>query len=92
MNVGRCRHCETRSKQLVTASRTGGGNYRRASREYRPSICLPCVKSLLERAPAHAMATVDCWSVRSLKSALTRAEQEIAREAAIAAEAQRGNP
>lgn len=77
MNEGVCRQCEERSKQLVTASRTGGGNYRRAPREYRSSICLPCARGLLERAPTYAMATVDRWSVRSLKGAVARAEQEI---------------
>lgn len=78
MNVGRCRHCEARSKQLVTASRTGGGTYRRPSREYRSSICLPCAKRLLERAPTYAMATVEHWSVRSLRHAVERAEQQLA--------------
>lgn len=78
MNTGVCRQCEERSKQLVTASRTGGGSYRRAPREYRSSICLPCARALLERAPTYAMATVDRWSVRSLKGAVARAEQEIA--------------
>lgn len=58
MNAGVCRQCEQRSKQLVTASRTGGGSYR--------------------RAPTHAMATVDRWSVRSLRNAVERAEQQLA--------------
>jgi hypothetical protein len=78
MNVGICRHCETRSKQLVTASRTGGGTYRRPPREYRSSICLPCAKRLLENAPTYAMATVEHWSVRSLRHAVDRAEQQLA--------------
>ena len=80
MNAGVCRQCEERSKQLVTASRTGGGTYRRAPREYRSSICLPCARRLLETAPTYAMATVDCWSVRSLRRAVELAEQELARE------------
>ena len=78
VNVGVCRQCEERSKQLVTASRTGGGTYRRATREYRSSICLPCAKRLLERAPTYAMATVEHWSVRSLRRAVELAEQAIA--------------
>jgi hypothetical protein len=85
MNAGVCRHCESRSKQLVTVSRTGGGTYRRPSREYRSSICLPCAKRLLERAPTYAMATVECWSVRGLRNAVARAEQEIAAADAAAA-------
>lgn len=75
VNVGVCRQCEARSKQLVTASRTGGGTYRRPPREYRSSICLPCAKRLLEKAPPHAMATVEHWSVRSLQRAVERAER-----------------
>ncbi len=90
MNTGRCRHCESRSKQLVTASRTGGGTYRRPSREYRSSICLPCAKRLLEHAPTYAMATVEHWSVRSLRYAVERAEQELAK--AAASEPHEGNP
>lgn len=78
MNTGVCRQCESRSKQLVTASRTGGGTYRRPSREYRSSICLPCAKRLLENAPTYAMATVECWSVRGLRHAVERAEQQLA--------------
>lgn len=78
MNVGVCRQCESRSQQLVSASRTGGGTYRRPPREYRSSICLPCAKRLLERAPTYAMATVECWSVRSLRYAVERVEQDIA--------------
>lgn len=74
MRTGICRHCEQRSKQLVSANRTGGGNYRRPPREYRSSICLPCAKLLLEHAPTYAMATVEHWSVRSLKHAVERAE------------------
>ena len=75
MNTGVCRQCETRSQQLVTASRTGGGTYRRPPREYRSSLCLPCAKRLLENAPTCAMATVECWSVRGLRHAVERAEQ-----------------
>lgn len=78
MNTGVCRYCESRSKQLVKASCTGGGTYRRPPREYRSSICLPCAKRLLERAPTYAMATVECWSVRSLRHAVEQAEKEIA--------------
>lgn len=70
---GVCRQCETRKHDLVTASRTGGGNYRRPPRQYRSSICLTCARDLLERAPAHAMATVDHWSVSSLKRAVEQA-------------------
>jgi hypothetical protein len=77
VNAGVCRQCAQRSKLLVTASRTGGGNYRRAP--HRSSICLPCARGLLERAPTHAMATVDRWSVRSLRHAVERAEQEATR-------------
>lgn len=76
MRTGVCRNCEERSKQIVTASRTGGGSYRRAPRGYSSSICLPCAKRLLERAPTHAMATVDRWSVMSLRRAVERAEQQ----------------
>ena len=82
MNVGVCRECETRSKQLVTASRTGGGTYRRPPRQYRSSICLPCAKRLLETAPTYAMATVNHWSVSSLKHAVEQAEKQIAAAAA----------
>jgi hypothetical protein len=82
MNTGTCRHCEKRSKQLVTASRTGGGTYRRPPREYRSNICLPCARRLLERAPTHAMATVEHWSVRGLQRAIERAAQQIAKTAA----------
>ena len=83
MNVGVCRYCEQRSKQIVTASRTGGGTYRRPPREYRSSICLPCAKQLLERAPTYAMATVEHWSVRSLRRAVDLAEQQIAKAATL---------
>ena len=82
MNTGICRRCESRSKQLVTASRTGGGTYCRPSREYRSSICLPCAKRLLENAPTYAMATIECWSVQGLRSAVARAEQVLAATAA----------
>ena len=75
MNTGVCRNCERRSTELVTASRTGGGSYRRAPRQYRSSICLACVRELLERAPTYAMATVDRWSVQSLRRAIELAEQ-----------------
>ena len=81
VNVGVCLYCEARSKQLVIASRTGGGTYRRPPREYRSSICLPCAKQLLENAPMHAMATVEHWSVRSLRRAVELAEQQLAKVA-----------
>ena len=73
MTVGICRQCETRKPDLVVASRTGGGSYRRAPRQYKSSICLSCARELLARAPAHAMATVDRWSVDSLRRAITQA-------------------
>jgi hypothetical protein len=73
---GVCRQCETRKPDLVIASRTGGGSYRRAPRQYKSSICLACARELLARAPAHAMATVDRWSVSSLRRAVERAEQK----------------
>jgi hypothetical protein len=78
VNSGVCRQCEERSKQIVTANRTGGGTYRRPPRQYQSSICLPCAKRLLERAPTYAMATVECWSVRSLRRAVGLAEREVA--------------
>ena len=68
--VGICRQCEEHSKQLVSARRTGGGTYRRAPREYRSSICLPCARRLFENAPTYAMATVEGWSVQSLQRAV----------------------
>ena len=77
VTTGVCRQCEARSKQLVQALRTGGGNYRRASRSYRSSICLPCAKLLLETAPTYAMATADRWSVQSLRRAVELAEKKL---------------
>ena len=74
MTAGVCRQCETRKPDLVVASRTGGGSYRRAPRQYKSSICLTCARELLARAPAHAMATVDRWSVSSLRRVITQAE------------------
>lgn len=81
MRTGVCRQCEERSKELITASRTGGGTYRRPPREYTSSICLPCARRLLENAPTYAMATVDHWSVRSLRNAVKRAEEAAAAKA-----------
>jgi hypothetical protein len=72
-HTGKCRECEKRSKQLVTARRSGGGTYRRPPRDYHSSICLPCAKRLLEKAPTYAMASVDHWSVISLRRAIERA-------------------
>jgi hypothetical protein len=78
VNTGVCRYCEKRLRELLTAYRTGGGTYRRPPREYRSSICLPCARELLVIAPTHAMATVEHWSVRSLRNAVERAERQIA--------------
>jgi len=75
MTAGICRQCETRKPDLIVASRTGGGSYRRAPRQYKSSICLVCARELLARAPAHAMATVDRWSVSALRRAVDQAEK-----------------
>ena len=75
MTAGICRQCETRKPDLIVASRTGGGSYRRAPRQYKSSIYLACARELLARAPTHAMATVDRWSVSTLRRAVDQAEK-----------------
>ena len=80
MTSGVCRQCEMRKHDLVIASRTGGGSYRRAPRQYKSRICLACARELLARAPTHAMATVNRWSVSSLRRAVELAEKAAANE------------
>lgn len=55
-----CKHCERRRPETDTfiAGRHGGGNYRRAGRMYRSTICLDC-------------AAVVCWVARDDASGTT---------------------
>lgn len=57
-----CRNCERRVEFTAahTASRFGGGNYRRAGRYYPSTICTECVLDLAPRLRVGA-STVDRW-------------------------------
>lgn len=46
-HLGTCRSCMKKT-QVYRITRRGGGNYRRAGRRYRSSICGPCAVHLHE--------------------------------------------
>lgn len=63
---GRCRNCDKR-REVFHAVRAGGGNYRRAHRNIRSSICLVCARDLLQRAtPGHH--SKDRWDLVYLRA------------------------
>lgn len=76
---GQCRSC-LRTRDVHTASRSGGGTYRRGGRSYRSSICAACALQLLRGAGVHAGATTDRWSVTSLDSIVSTLGTEEAAE------------
>lgn len=54
-----------------TASRKGGGSYKRPARWYRAKICLACAAELLKRVtPGHDI--VNHWSIRALRDGIER--------------------
>lgn len=57
----KCRRCN-RVRETATASRYGGGNYRRAGRWYRSQICLECASRLLETA-THGHTMNERWDL-----------------------------
>lgn len=72
-----CSNCGRTRWYGFTISRSGGGNYRRAGRNYRGWICLHCAESLVDgrTETAYAMQTADRYPLRDLiaDAAKTRA-------------------
>jgi hypothetical protein len=73
-----CRNCMKRVPEERTdyCSRTGGGTYRRGSRQYSARICLDCINDLLTYiTPGHW--TVSRWSISGLRYAKERIEKRL---------------
>jgi hypothetical protein len=64
---GTCRNCGRR-RDVFSAQRHGGGNYRRPGRLYSSSICMECAKGLIEYvSPDHSYVGGNRWSARSIE-------------------------
>ena len=75
---GTCRNCGKR-REVRSARRFGGGNYRRPGRYYSSSICQECAHDLLTNYPPNrGQSTISRWDVLSLRRAwpLTNHEHE----------------
>ena len=70
---GRCTECGRR-RDVISASRLGGGNYRRPSRWYSTSVCLECAGSALDYADKQWKDPDKVWmlSVSDLRYRLNR--------------------
>ena len=74
MAEGKCRNC-LRRRETFTASRFGGGNYRRPGRFYSSQLCLECAEGLLARIqPGHL--TVSRWSNTSILQTVTALKED----------------
>ena len=68
--AGKCRACN-RKRPVFSASRKGGGSYKRGNRWYRSAICGECVVNLgplPERGSGHM--SLAQWSLSDLRAIL----------------------
>jgi len=72
----RCTECRRKADPPVATNRYAGGDYRRPSRWYHTTICVPCAEEIVQHGGTYAGARYMGFSVSGVKHALERTQKE----------------